>query len=318
MAGQFAAVRKIPELDPSNDGRHTLADNPFARESIPYVFVLEEERIVGCPYTWVDREGVAGGIFYLFGPGIGDEIIVDHFESTPVPAHQNFDDWRVRGLHFKQDMDLMGASVSVRGRRTRLECRFDALHPAYAYGFHPDGCPSYVADNRIEQTGRIKGVLTIDQREIAFDSIGWRDHSWGTRDWQTAQHWKWLHAQAGPDLLVHFFDIQALGTKHLRGYVLRDGVFAEVASVDVDFTLNEQFLQKTISCSIRDTAGRTTRLEGDFFGHYPLIPAPHTTLIESGMTCKIDGRHGAGYVEFLWPTTYFEHVKENRRLSGTR
>ncbi len=310
--------RKVPELDPINDGRHPLANNPFSRESVPYVFVLGEEQIVGCPYTWVDREGVAGGIFFLFGPGVGDEPIVEHFANIPVLPAQNFDDWRVGDIHFSQDMKLQNARISVRGKRASLECTFEAVHPAYFYGVHPNGCPSYLADNRLEQTGRMKGVLTLDGRKIPFDTMGCRDHSWGTRDWQSAQHWKWVHAQAGPDLVIHFMEMQALGGVEIRGYVLRDGVFAEVSSVETEFEHDDQYLHTALRSVIHDTAGRATRLDGTFFAHYLLVPGPHTTLNEGGMHCTLEGKPGIGYVEFMWPTAYVEHIRESLRLQKAR
>ncbi len=308
------ALHNIPLLDPINDGRHTLSSNPYSRESVPYVFVLGEEQIVGCPYTWVDREGVAGGILFLFGPGVGKEPIVEHFADIKLPPGSDFDDWRIGNIHFSQDMKMENATIEVRGKRVDLDCTFEAVHPAYGYGGHARGCPPWLADNRLEQTGKMKGVLTLDGRRIPFDTIGYRDHSWGTRDWQSAQHWKWLHAQAGPDLAVHFMEIQALGRVELRGYVLRDGLMAEVAAVEVDFVTDDQYLHHSIDAVVRDTAGRSTHVAGKFFGHYLLVPGPHTTLNEGGMTCTIDGRPGDGYVEFMWQTAYIEHIREALRL----
>ena len=307
----FDTQKTIPVLDPVHDGRHALSESIFARESIPYVIVLEKEGIVACPYSWVDRHGVAGGICYLFGPGIGDKPIVETFDNVQIQPDGNFDDWQVGGIRFQQDMDLMNARFSLSGARASFDCRFEGLHPAYAYGFHPRGCPPFVADNRIEQTGRVTGSMTIDGRTISVDTIGWRDHSWGTRDWEAAQHWKWLHAQAGADLAVHFFDIYALGRRELRGYVLRDGLYMPVVEVQTHFTVDADYKQKTIFSIVHDADGGRTEIQGDFFGHYPLIPGDHTTLIEGGMTCTINGRPGGGYVEFLWPARYLSHIRSH-------
>jgi hypothetical protein len=314
MKDRTVKVHEIPVLDPVHDGRHTLNSNPYARESVPYVVVLREERIVACPYTWVDRDGNAGGIFFLFGEGIGPEPIVEHFANIKLPPSTNFDDWRIGDIYFSQDLNLRNASISVRGKRASLECTFEALHPAYAYGGHERGCPSFLADNRLEQTGRMKGVLTIDGREIPFDTTGCRDHSWGVRDWQSSLHWKWAHMQAGDDLIVHFMEMHALGNVELRGYVVRDGLMAEVESVQTDFEHDDQYLHTAMTSVVRDKAGRTTRLEGRFFGHYLLVPNPQTTLNEGGISGTIDGKPGAGYVEFMWQTAYVEHIRESLRL----
>lgn len=308
MSG-FNNVRSdIPQLEAYHDGRHVLADSPFSRESIPYVVVLPDEGVVANSYTWVDRQGQAGGIFFLFGPGVEGGSIVELFDTVAVSPDQNFDDWKVGGLHFRQDLALQHADVAVRGKRASIEFQFDAVHPAYAYGFHPDGCPSYIADNRTEQTGRVKGVLEIDNRRIPFDTTGVRDHSWGTRDWKIPQHWKWMHAQAGPDVAVHIFQIQALGRVETRGYVLRDGLFSEARSAEFDFTTTDRYFHATLSCTIRDSMDRTTRLEGACFGHHAFLPNPDTTLNQGAMTCTIEGKAGSGYVEFLWPTEYLKHI----------
>lgn len=299
----------VPELDPVHDGRHDLADNPYARESIPYVIVLADEGIVANSYTWVDREGQAGGIFFLFGPGLKNGPVVELFEPVKVPADQNFDDWKVGGLNFRQDLALRHADVSVQGEKASIEFHFEAIHPAYAYGFHPKGCPAYIADNRTEQAGRVKGVLKVEGREIQFDTTGVRDHSWGTRDWKIPQHWKWMHAQAGPDVAVHVFQIQALGGVETRGYVFRDRLFAEVRSAEFQYTTTDDFYHSSIVCTIQDSAHRTTVLEGKCFGHHAFLPNPETTLNQGAMNCSIEGIAGSGYIEFLWPTGYLEHLR---------
>lgn len=301
--------RPVPELDPVNDGRHVLADGPLERESIPYVVVLPEHGLATFAYTWVNKANRAGSVFVLFGPGVGDRPIVEAIDDVEVGAGQSFDDWRVGKVHLQHDLKLQTARLRVDGERVGIDARFEAAHPAYAYGFHPEGCPDWAATNRLEQAGRVHGVLRVDGRKIEFDVTGARDHSWGTRDWQTPQHWKWLHAQAGPGHCVHFWQIQARGRVDLRGYVFRDGRMAEVDSVDVDFDLDDQFRQTRIDAVVHDTAGRTSRVTGEFFAHFPLIPGPHTTLNEGALRCTIDGKPGMGWSEFQWPTPYLDHLR---------
>jgi len=301
--------RIVPTLDPINDARHRLRDLPLERESIPYVLVLPEHRICAFIYTWVNKDHLAGSIFVAYGPGIGEQPIVEAIDNVDMGPSRNFDDWKVGCVHFKQDLKLDRAEIRVDSKRAKLEARFESAHPAYAYGCHPDGCPDYAATNRLEQAGRIYGTLSIDGKSMVFDTTGARDHSWGTRDWQTPQHWKWLHAQAGPGLCVHFWQINARGRTDLRGYVFRDGNMAEVESVEIDFELDAQYRQKRIEARVRDRLGRFTSLSGEFFAHYALIPGPHTTLIEGGLQCRIEGQAGVGWAEFMWPTPYLEYLR---------
>jgi hypothetical protein len=153
------------------------------------------------------------------------------------------------------------------------------------------------------------GTIRVDGREYAFDTYGARDHSWGTREWRAPQHWKWLHAYAGKDLAVHFWKIEARGNTDLRGYVLRDGRMAEVVSVEVEFEHDGKYAQRSIEAIVRDTAGRVTRVSGKFFGIFPFIPGPHTTLNEGAMSCEIEGQPGVGWTEVMWDTQYLDYLR---------
>lgn len=303
-----AAMHAIPLLDPVNDGRHALRDLPLERESIPYVISLPEHGIGTFIYTWVTKDNVAGSLFVVYGPAIGEQPIVEAIDGIAMGPEKNFNDWQVGALHLAQDLKLQHAELKVKGARIQLDASFDAIHPAYAYGFHAQGCPPYAATNRLEQAGRVRGTLVVDGKRYPIDTSCARDHSWGTRDWGYPQHWKWVHAQAG-DTALHFWQINAGGKVDLRGYVSRDGVMAEVAAVEVDFDTDAQYRQSAIRATVRDTAGRDTRLSGQYFGHFPLLPVPECTLIEGAMRCEIEGKPGVGWSEFMWPTAYLATLR---------
>ncbi|MGQ0620148.1 MAG: DUF7064 domain-containing protein [Panacagrimonas sp.] len=309
MKSTLSPNRPIPILDPLNDGRHALKEGPLERESVPYIIVLPDEGLAAFCYTWVNKDSKAGSAFVVFGPGAGDQPIAEAVDGIEIPSTMNFDDWRVGAVHLRHDLKLRTADISLNSARAGIEARFEAAHPAYAYGFHPDGCPDWAATNRTEQAGTVSGHIRVGDRKVAFNTTGARDHSWGTRDWQAPQHWKWLHAQAGPECCVHFWQIQARGRTDLRGYVFRDGRMAEVDGVEIDFDKDAQYRQTRIDAVVHDTAGRTTRVTGNFFAVYPMIPGPHTTLNEGALRCEIDGKAGVGWSEFMWPTAYLDYLR---------
>lgn len=300
--------RDLPHLDPSNDGRHRLRDLPLERESVPYTFVVPDEGIAAFCYTWVNKDHLAGSAFVMFGPGVGDPI-AEKVDGIAVSPDMNFDDWKVGSVHLQHDLQFKNAEMRLEGERAAIHARFEALHPPYAYGFHPDGCPDYAATDRIEQAGKVTGTLRIGDRSIGFNSLGARDHSWGTRDWHTPQHWKWVHAQAGDDLCVHFWQFQARGITELRGYVLRDGRMAEIDAVQITFNHDGHWNQHDLHFTVHDTLGRDTTVTGRHYAHYPLIPDPQTVLNEGAMTCTIEGRAGMGWSEFMWPAEYLAHLR---------
>lgn len=307
-----ATPRVLPVLDPVNDGRHRLRDLPLERESIPYVIALPEHGIAAFVYTWVSKDGIAGSALAAYGPGIGDTPVFEAVDGIPMGPDKNFDDWQVGKLHLAQDLKMKTATFKVVTDRVTIEAAYEALHPAYAYSFHPDGCPKFAATDRLEQAGRVRGTITVDGKPLAFDTFCARDHSWGSRDWAGPQHWKWLHAYNG-STQVHFWEIEIGGRTELRGFLNRDGLFAEVAKVEVSFTTDARYHQKTISATVTDSIGRKLQVEGEYFATQIMPPVPTCTLVEGAMRCTIDGVAAVGWTEFMWPTDYLAYLASQQR-----
>ena len=297
-------------VDPVNDGRHALPDSPIARESIPTMINDPDAGIAGFTYTWVNGKSEAGAVLALFGPAVGDAPFVRHLADRPVPADMGFDDWRIEGFAMKNDLSFGRSTVTWDDDQTKLDLTFDAFHPPYAYGANKDGCPSYTATDRIEQSGTLKGTIAIAGKTIALDGLGHRDHSWGTRDWGAFQHYNWFEGQA-EGVSVHFWRFIALGRINLRGYVFKDGLQAEVTAVDLDVTFSDDLWQRTATAIITDEAGRTTEVKAEFYAHYLLIPSADLSLREGAARATYDGKPGIGWMEVAWPPAYLDYVTAN-------
>ncbi len=313
--GRFEGVtlsRENLRVDDIHDGRHSLPDRPLMRESIPYCVVLPKEKIAFFTYTWVNKDSMAGAALGIWGPGIGrEEPLQLRLPDRAVPSDMNFDDWRIDGFSMRQDLRFGTAEIQWRSPEAEVEFRFEGFHPPYAYSSHKDGSPSYAADDRIEQSGRITGTLRIDGRTIPIDTTGHRDHSWGTRDWGALHYYRWLQAQVGESISVHFWEFYALGERQVRGYVFKDGLMAELTELDFQWQGDERLNQKSYQCTIRDEAGRMTRLDAEVFGVCPLVTDPNFVLNEGASVVTIDGQAGAGWVEMGWPISYLKHVADN-------
>ena len=293
-----------------NDGRHALNPSvPNDRESVPFIVTLPEHGIGFFTYTWVNAASEAGAMVCLFGPGVGPEQLTFAFPDRPVPADMNFSEWKIENFEMRHDLQFGHAELRFANDQITLAFTFDAMHPPYAYSANAGGCPPYCANNRIEQAGRVKGTLTIGGRMITFDTTGHRDHSWGTRDWKAMQNYRWFVGQAGAEVAVHFWHLNALGTTRLIGYVVKDGLMAEIAKLDFDLTYDNQFFQKQLTATIVDEAGRTTLLTTDFQLTGVLVPSPDLVLNECSGPATIDGKPGVGWLEHAWPTDYLAHIR---------
>jgi hypothetical protein len=301
-------VEKRLVSDPNDDSRHVLRQDPVARESLPYMIVLPEEKLTAFAYTWVTPDSRAGAACCVFGPGIGEDPIFEKIDGIEVPRDMDFNDWRVGGMRVRQGDRLKVADMTFTGKRVAIDLHFEGFHPPYNYGGHPQGCPGFVADNRFEQSGLISGSLTVDGRRIPFHTTGHRDHSWGARDWGAIQHWKWLQGQAGPDLSVHMFDILVAGKTYIRGYIYKDRKMTEVTSVDFDFEHDAVLAPVTMTAVLRDDAGRSVNIRGRKIASYPFLIGPQTVNIQSGMSYEFDGVPGVGWLELSWPKAYLEYM----------
>ncbi|MBL6612715.1 MAG: hypothetical protein ISP45_01750 [Reyranella sp.] len=296
------------DIDPVHDGRHALPDVPTARESIPYLVALPEHRIAIIAYFWATRGSMAGAALAVFGQGAGTGVQI-RIPDQPVSPEMNFDDWRLGGLSIRQDLAFDKAQVRWASPEVSFEFDFEAFHPPYAYASDPRGCPPYLALDRIEQAGRVRGRLAYGGHTIEFDATGHRDHSWGTRDWIPFQHHEWFLGQVGADIAVHFLRYQGLGREHLRGYVYKDGRMSRVVKLDLDIRFDNQYCQTGYAAVLLDAAGRRTKVEAEVFGVYGLVPDPSICLNESGAAARIDGRAGAAWLEVGWPAQYLQYIR---------
>lgn len=295
-------------LDPRHDGRHDLGDGPMARESIPYLLNLPEHGIALFTYTWVNRASEAGAVLAIFGPGVGAQPIVDGLPDRPVPASMGFDAWQIGNFKLQQDLKFDQARIQWSTNKAALDLNFEASHPPYSYGHDERGCMAYVAADRIEQSGRATGTLKLGDRVIEFDTTGHRDHSWGTRDWHVFQHYKWVQAQAGKDVSVHFWIVEALGRTELRGYVYKGGRLSQVRHVDFGWTWSGKLDVDTFEARITDDDSRVTTMSVKIVSRFQLYPDPACCLNENAGSAVIDGQPGVGWVEMFWPEGYRNHI----------
>lgn len=311
MFSHIKLARPELHIEKKHDGRHPLGPSPLDRESIPYLVNLPDEGMALFTYTWVNKDGSAGAAMALFGPGVGPEPIQIKLADRAVPDDMDFSNWVIDDFQMQQDLQFGKAKIYWKTPEVTLDFSFEAFHPPYAYGSNPKGCPKYCANNRIEQSGRCRGSITLADRVIEFNTTGHRDHSWGVRDWKAFLNYRWFEAQVGDKVAVHFWHLYAAGNTELLGYVVKDSLMAEVTDIVIDWEHDDQYRQKTLCATLTDEAGRKTLVKAEYFAHYSLIPDPAITLIEAAGRAWIDGEEGLAWTEIAWQTDYLNHLIEH-------
>lgn len=305
----------VKTLSPADDARHQLdPERPFMRESLAWVIPLADEGLGLIAYTWMNAFGSAGAFGVAFGPRLDEPIFV-HPEEVQVPDAMAFDDWKVGPLHASLHEPLRSGDVSFDSDRLAMDFTFEAIHPPYAFSSHPEPFPTYYADDRFEQGGRVKGTVRIDGDTITLDGFAHRDHSWGARAWAGTLHYKWLNFLAD-DAAVHVMDLQSFGRSHVRGYVHRDGALAEIVHATFDYDLDPDFFHRRLAATFTDDAGRETSvrmLDATAEINYPI--SPRLSLLDLVGHAEVDGRPGVGWTEMSWAPEYIgTNVEEGAHL----
>lgn len=306
----FEHIRStVPAFAIAHDNRHQLRDEPHCREAVALMLQIPERGIAGFIYPWIKANGTASASVMLCGPGL-PETIEERFEEVSVAPEMDFYDWKVRGLSQRIVEPHVSADYSFHGDRVKIDCRFEAMHPVYPFSAHPDGCPSYYADDRTEQHGRITGRMEIDGEAFEFSSLGQRDHAWGARVWGLNQHYKWFHATT-PNAAVHFFEMQSFGAVHVRGFVFRDGAMAQVTGVRHSYQFDEDMHHNAIEAVVEDELGRTTAISCKRFAKTRFEADPMIVLNEAAITVRMADEDGTGWCEFCWNRGYLEFARNH-------
>lgn len=308
MTGQ-PATGVVADAD---DRRHHAPPGQRMRDSLFWNLIIPEEQLAMEVYLFVSGRGRTGYNVCVWG-GAREPIVEQH--TGQVGPEADFDDWEHAGLRLRQPEAQRSAELRYSSARIEVEYDFAALHDAFSYRQNPGGLPSWFAQNRFEQAGRVSGTLTVDGRRIEFDRIAHRDHSWGPRNWGYPHHWKWLLAHTPSGRALNGFVWIAAGEWGFNGYVLRDGRPVAIDRFTRQAAEYDNRMDHTaLDAEVVDVEGETTHLTMASFG---MVRMPHddpfgTIIMEAGCRATIDGEEGGGQFETHWPVHYLEHLAAAR------
>jgi hypothetical protein len=124
-------------------------------------------------------------------------------------------------------------TVHEEGLDAKLECR--NLYPLVDPFPPGDELAAKRFPHHFEVAGRVTGRVSYKGRSVSVDGYGYRDHSWGQRDWENGMlNHRWFTGTLGAELSFAAITAQASSGKLIRvGYVSRGGRTVLARSVDV-------------------------------------------------------------------------------------
>jgi hypothetical protein len=200
---------------------------------------------------------------------------------------------------------LLLGEEGPRPEQTRLtfELAFDACQPAAELNSEgPEETierVSRIASAHFEQSGTMSGMLDGEP----FEGRGYRDKSWGTRDWSAPELWRWFAMPFGDDLAMSVFMASFGGQEVHGGWAWMDGSLHRVGHpVLVDTVFGEDGrTQKGVDLSF-SVNGERVELHGDVLNvaHVPYPTGDKTSLLNEGLArWRFGDRETLGIAEYL-------------------
>jgi len=158
---------------------------------------------------------------------------------------------------------------------------------------------AYRVTTRYEIPCRVSGSITVGDETIELHGVGQRDHSWGTRDWWSAQ-WMWSAGHLKDGTRLHGVEFRLPGTPPIGvGYSQPpQGGVVELDALSASEQVGEDGLITSARINYGELAVEVTPLA---FGPLRLeAPDGRLTLFPRAM-CELraaDGRTGVGWVEW--------------------
>ena len=306
-------------IGPEDEQPHAVGDDPRWSES--YYFAFFGDELSGITRIGVrPNEGTIDALVVAFLPdgaiALGREVSPQHDNTADLAVggvrytcRDPLGAWDVRIATRLHRLDnprmLLGEPGEATSIDLELDLSFAAATPAAEATLDGDRAAfARTATGHFEQSGAMTG--TVDGRP--FSGRGYRDKSWGVRDWSAPTMWRWFALPFGDDLVVNALVLGMGGHEVRGGWAWHDGAVRPVGEVELDTTTGPDGRAHTaveLGFTIEGAGRLTARGEVLTIAPLPLHADGRTTLVNEGLTrwTLQDGRTTLGIAEYLHQVT---------------
>lgn len=164
-------------------------------------------------FNFVDAERGVGGYFRVgFRENAGETNVWCHLMRDGKPIYHRFrlnlpySDTGLDGLAVDGiSCELLVPTKTVRMRFDDRHLSVDLVWDGYAEVFEAHagkddaGLPTVLGSGHLLQSSEVTGTIRLGEEQIDVAGFGFRDHSWGIRDWQGVSQWVTATGQFGRD-----------------------------------------------------------------------------------------------------------------------
>jgi hypothetical protein len=311
-------------IQATDEFMHEPTDHPQFNESA-YYNLVDNDSGFGVLIRMGNRvnEGYAEVTVLVYLPDGGAAI---RFDRAPIANNNAFD---AVGLRFTvieplQVMDVSFDGTAYRLRKgidladpktafttspvvpLKLRLRYDNLVPVYGLGDGSgiEGAEEAIAVGHYQGPCRVAGFVELDGERKEISGLGYRDHSWGPRNWQGPSYWRWLSCLAD-DKNGFVAWSQKIGDSRSpgNGMLMRNGVAERVTKVDItsEYDGEKPHYPSSMSVTMHTESGGRCTATGTVFHNVPLRHRREgvtARLAEVLVRFEFDGATGFGVCEY--------------------
>ncbi len=295
--------------DPSDEQRHAAGQEELWNESWYFDAVSDDGRTgVWIRLGLYPNLGVSWVNAYVVGPDRPSVGVIEFAAPLPDGDALTIDSGalqlrltnEVALQRFTVQLEAMGESHADPSAVLRGEAG-EPVAVSLDLAWETHGEPyAYRVATRYEIPCAVTGTVRVGDEEIALRGVGQRDHSWGTRDWWSAE-WMWCAGHLDDGTCFHGVEFRLPDAPRLGlGYLQpREGGVVELDLVRATETAGANGLITTAQLEFGDDL--VLDVEPVAFGPLRLVaPDGRVTYFPRAM-CSFtaaDGRTGVGWVEW--------------------
>ena len=290
---------------PDDEFHPPTSDDPFWTETCWFTFAVPERRLSAQLYPFFrQNQGVCAAGAFAWDPS-GDQPwnarYAKNFWHLPIPDQPLSHLELPNGIRYRCTEGLSTYELAYEDPDDGsfgVELTFTGVLP-----------PNRLGESHLDQPGRYTGTIRLDGEEIAVDSYGMRDRSWGPRSQfgadlhgSGAVRGGYSYATASPDDGFHAitmaWDDDCVA---IHGYVNRDGEYARVASGTREVLARSGGgAPSRVRLELTDELGRALTAEGEAVNRFGIHLNPNLFTWNCLTRWTWDGGEGWGEDHDNW------------------
>ena len=254
---------------PDDEFHPPSSSDPYWTETCWFTFTVPERLLSGQLYPFFrPNQGVAAGGVYVWnehGSQPWNALYAKNFWHLPMPEAPLSDIELPNGIRYRcvepQTVYAIGYTDPDGADDIAIDLTFTGVAD-----------PNYLGESHLDQPGRVVGTMRLDDETFEVDAYGFRDRSWGVRPQfgqglagSPAERGGYSYATASEDDGFHAITMDfGEGCIGIHGYLVRDGVWAKLASARREVVSRDDATGAPthVVIDITDEAKREVRAEG--------------------------------------------------------